>query len=186
MSILLLDNQDSFTYNIIDSLRKIKTTDFIVSTSPSEQQIANAEKIIFSPGPGLPKDFPLMHHILSQWYDKKPILGICLGYQAIATFFGAKLFRLMMPVHGQPHKIIVKRRSGIFRDIPKSFTVGLYHSWAVERKSIKRPLKIDAISHYGVVMAISHRRLPIFGIQFHPESYISEYGLHILKNFVDL
>ncbi len=186
MSILLVDNQDSFTYNIVDSLRKLDVHDIILATEPTDDQLAAADKIIFSPGPGLPKDFPMMHKILEQWHDKKPILGICLGFQAIATFFRARLFRLMMPVHGQPHEIIIKKPNPLFQDLPKTFTVGLYHSWAVEKKSIRRPLRIDAISQYGVVMAISHRRLPIFGVQFHPESYISEYGLNILKNFVAL
>ena len=186
MNILLVDNQDSFTYNIVDSLRKIGLRELDVDPAPSHEVLARADKIIFSPGPGLPGDFPIMHKVLEYWHDKKPILGICLGYQAIATFFGARLQRLKTPIHGQGHEVIIKRENALFKELPGRFRVGLYHSWAVNKRSIHRPLRIDAISENGVVMAISHRYLPIFGVQFHPESYITEYGLELLKNFVML
>ena len=187
MSLLILDNKDSFTYNIVDSLRKMGIKKIIISSNPDNEIINKAEKIIFSPGPGLPNEFPLMYQILAKYHKKKPILGICLGHQALASFFGAHLYQLIIPIHGQPHKIYLKHnKSKIFKALPKEFTVGLYHSWAVDKKSIKRPLRIDAISEYGVVMAISHRKFPLFGIQFHPESYISDYGLDLLKNFVSL
>ncbi len=186
MDILLVDNQDSFTYNIVDSLRKLGVYDITVTQQPTDSQVEQAGKIILSPGPGLPQDFPFMHTLIEKWYKYKPILGICLGYQAIATFFGARLFRLSVPVHGQPHEIIVKRPSAIFNGLPMTFTVGLYHSWAVDKRSIKRPLKINAPSRQGIVMAISHRDYPVFGVQFHPESYITDYGLELFKNFISL
>jgi len=184
--LLIVDNRDSFTYNIIDTLRKIGFRDYIVRNNPTEAEIIQSKKIIFSPGPGLPEDFPIMFKILEKFGHKKPIMGICLGFQAIAQFFGSQLYRLPFPVHGQNQQIRLKETSKMFKSCPSSFTVGLYHSWAVEIKSLPEELKITAISENNILMAVEHKKLPIFGVQFHPESYISQCGKQIFKNFISL
>ncbi len=184
--LLIVDNQDSFTYNIVDTLRKIDFRDFIVRNNPTEAEIIQSKKIIFSPGPGLPEDFPQMFKILEKYGKEKPIMGICLGFQAISQFFGANLYRLPFPIHGQNHKIVLKDACKLFTSCPSSFTVGLYHSWAVDINSLPSDLKITAVSENNILMAVEHKKMPIFEVQFHPESYISQCGKQIFQNFLSL
>ncbi len=186
MKVLLLDNKDSFTYNIADALHKTGCDDVIIAEKPQDQDLEAADRIIFSPGPALPEDFPLMFDILRKYGNSKPILGICLGFQAIIKFFGGRLYRLDFPVHGQPRQITVTHKSKLFNGCPAKFTVGLYHSWAADSTHLPQVLRPVAFSGDGVLMAFEHENLPIFGVQFHPESYISRCGLKIFDNFLKI
>ena len=186
--ILLLDNNDSFTYNIVDYLRRIKIFDFKVRRTNNVKinEIKYFDKIIISPGPGLPNDFPIIFDVLEKYYTSKHILGICLGHQVIGSFFAAKLINIFPVVHGQAHKIKIIKQSPIFKNLPVSFNAGLYHSWAIDFDDFPNELEITALSENNTIMSIASKKFSIFGIQFHPESYITEYGLEILKNFADL
>lgn len=184
--ILLIDNFDSFTYNILEVLRNTNLCQIEVITS-DKVQINDAYKydgIIFSPGPGLPDDFPKMNSILNNYKGKIPILGVCLGHQAICQNYGLNLLNLDKVVHGQPRKIKIISNSILFKNLPTKFVVGLYHSWIVEHFKMTDSLIVTAISEDNYVMAVEDFENSIFGVQFHPESYITEYGLEILINFV--
>ncbi len=184
--ILLIDNFDSFTYNILEVLRNTNLCQIEVITS-DKFQINDAYKydgIIFSPGPGLPDDFPKMNSILNNYKGKIPILGVCLGHQAICQNYGLKLVNIDKVVHGQPRKIKIISNSILFKNLPTKFVVGLYHSWIVEHFKMTDSLIVTAISEDNYVMAVEDFENSIFGVQFHPESYITEYGLEILINFV--
>ncbi|AHF97011.1 MAG: anthranilate synthase component II [Minisyncoccia bacterium] len=188
ISVLVIDNADSFTYNIVDYLRKINNINIETQESNriSLSEVNYFDKIIISPGPGLPKDFPIIYEIIKEYHTSKHILGICLGYLAIGSFFGANLINIFPVVHGQAHKIKVVKQTPIFKNIPKTLKVGLYHSWAIDYKNFPKELEITAVSEYGIIMSISSKRFNIFGIQFHPESYITQYGFNIIKNFINL
>lgn len=182
--ILLIDNNDSFTYNIVEILHQI--TDKEVHSIKKEEfnlrKVAPYEKFIFSPGPGLPPDFPSMGAILDHYKTAKPILGICLGHQAICEYFGAKIERLDNVLHGIDSIIKCDSNSHLFKN-KNSMVVGRYHSWIA--RNIPVELNITATDSEGNVMAVEHSSLPIYGVQFHPESHISLDGVSILENFIN-
>ncbi len=185
--LLLVDNYDSFTFNIVNELRNLKITFQVVSIDKiSTEYAAKFSKIIISPGPGTPNNFPKLGGILSSFYKQKPILGICLGCQSIALYFGAKLRKLDPVFHGQRRKIYIFYQCPLFKDLPEKFYVGLYHSWCVQENSLPSSLKITAISEDGIIMGISHSQYRIFGVQFHPESYMTDFGTKIIQNFLDM
>ena len=186
MKVLLLDNKDSFTYNIVDYLRRMRNVDFEVVDSVviNLEQIEKYDKIIISPGPGLPADFPDIFKVLERYHKYKAILGICLGHQAIAQYFGASLSNISPVVHGQGHRVDFLDKTDIFKSIPDKSKVGLYHSWTVSEIGFPDKLKITAKSENGVIMGIASREYKVCGVQFHPESHITEYGFEILSNFI--
>lgn len=183
--ILIVDNHDSFTYNILDTIKKISTQEIISikSSTLDIEQIEPFDKIILSPGPMLPSDYPILFQILKKYQNTKSILGICLGHQAICQFYGAELYNLQEVKHGYPSQIKCDPSSILFKGI-SSTTVGRYHSWAAKNIP-KNTLKITASTEDGCIMGVEHPSKNIFGIQFHPESYISSDGATILKNFID-
>lgn len=186
-NILLVDNQDSFTFNLVQLFRELNCQ--VTVSSISEEclyLLPQFNRIVFSPGPGLPVDFPVMTEILKRINEHSKILGICLGHQAIAEFFGAKLFRQECVQHGQKKQIIKSRNfpHSCLVNLPDKFIAGLYHSWAVLPASVPDALGISCISEDGIVMGIVHRTLAIEGLQFHPESYMSELGSMIIKNWL--
>lgn len=186
--ILLLDNNDSFTYNIVDYVRRIENIDLkVIRTNKTKiDEIKYFDKIIISPGPGLPNDFPFIFDVLEKYHTSKHILGICLGHQAIGNFFAAKFINIFPVVHGQVYQIKIIKQSPIFKNLPKSFKVGLYHSWAIDFDDFPDELEITGITENNTIMSIASKKFSVYGIQFHPESYITEYGFKILKNFVDI
>lgn len=195
-NILLIDNNDSFTYNLVELLRQLKVNfsvinihDFIPNLKPS--QITDFSHIIISPGPDVPRAYPKIYAMLQSYienpnFQHKPILGVCLGHQIICDFFGAKVYNLPSPRHGMVGRLAVNPdvQSKMFANLPSAFNIGLYHSWAVRLENFPQELQIMGRCQDEIVMAIEHKNLPIFGVQFHPESYISEFGLEILANFL--
>ncbi len=186
--VLLIDNNDSFTYNIVDYLRRMIDIKFKVIKSHKIilNEINGFDKIIISPGPGLPKDFPQLFNIFTHFLECKPILGICLGHQALVEFLGGSLMQLHPVIHGQAHALEILKEDIIFNDIPCVSRVGLYHSWAVNEKTFPEKLEILAVSEQGIIMAIKHKEYAVYGVQFHPESHITDHGFTLLKNFIEL
>lgn len=147
-------------------------------------QIDDYDKIILSPGPDLPEAAGQLMEVIQHFHFRKPILGICLGYQALGQFFGAKLCNFKEPFHGEQTMLSVLTACTLFQHTPVHFKVGLYHSWYISDEDFPEELNIVAMSAEGVIMAFEHKKLPIYGVQFHPESYMSDYGREIMSNFL--
>ncbi len=185
MRIFILDNYDSFTYNLCHITERF--ADEVVVKRNDTFNISELEafdKIIISPGPGLPKDVPVLNLVFSQ-YPHKEILGVCLGHQALAEYAGGKLFNMDVPIHGQPRDSIQLKDDILFQNLPNRFACGRYHSWAVGRNKLPGELEILAEDDEGVIMALKHKTLPFKGVQFHPESVLTPWGRKILENWVN-
>ncbi len=185
MRLLIIDNYDSFTYNLKHMCELyVSHIDVIRNDCLDIDSVQNYDKIIISPGYGLPCDSGLSIEVVNQFYQKKPILGICLGAQVIAECFGAKLFNLKHVMHGKKTSItILDKHSMLYQNIPESIMVGRYHSWAIDIKS-HTDFIITAIDNNGTVMSFRHINCPLIGIQYHPESILTNYGQHILRNWL--
>lgn len=185
--ILLIDNYDSFTYNIYQLMGEL-IPDIIVYRN---DQISidgilalKPDRIILSPGPGYPSAAGLMPSIIRRFSDLVPILGICLGHQALAEAFGGRIIEAAEPVHGKRSAVRLDTRCPLFHGLPNDIIVGRYHSLVVERESLPQCLIIAAVSPDNQIMAIQHNALPLFGLQFHPESILTEHGQAMLAAFL--
>lgn len=187
MKILLIDHNDSFTYNILELLRKFKKVSVkIVSYSDLDSnKLPDFDKIILSPGPALPSDYPKSKALIKKFYLDKPIFGICLGHQIINDFFGNELFNLNEVKHGVIEEIIVNNQSVLYQQSEPNIQVGLYHSWAVKKDNFNNKLKITATNKNGIIMSVQHQKLPIFGVQYHVESFLTPQGKTIMENFLN-
>lgn len=187
MKLLVLDNYDSFTYNLVHLIEKVSSINFDVIRNDkiSIEEVNNYQKILLSPGPGLPKDAGIMPELLKTYHHTKSILGVCLGLQAIGENYGAKLKNLETVVHGQASTIDVIEQDLLFNGCPKKFNVGRYHSWVVNEEKIPDNMVITATDEMGNIMALKHRIHNVRGVQFHPESILSEYGEQIIKNWIE-
>lgn len=186
VKILLVDFYDSFTYNLAHYLEPI--CDQVDVIRDNEIQIENLscyDKIILSPGPGLPEKTKSMKMILEAYSGKIPILGVCLGMQGIVQFLGGKLSQKKMILHGKPVRLIVGKQEILFQNIPIEFLIGLYHSWEV-KVPVELKHLITAYDEHGVIMAIEDPQNKLFCVQFHPESILTENGREILANFCKL
>lgn len=185
MRVLILDNYDSFTYNLYDYVASFGVSvDVKRNDEISIEEIGAYSHIILSPGPGLPIDAGIMPDVIAGYSFSKPILGVCLGMQGITEFFGGKLYNLDKVRHGRQLNCFKRGKSVLLEQLPQQFPVGLYHSWAVT--DIPDELKITCLSEENVVMAIEHSELPVFGVQFHPESVLTPDGKDILRTFLSL
>jgi anthranilate synthase/aminodeoxychorismate synthase-like glutamine amidotransferase len=186
--ILLLDNYDSFTYNLAQYLGELGcTVEVHRNDRISVEEIARRkpERIVISPGPCTPQEAGISVELVQQLAGKFPILGVCLGHQAIGAAFGGKIVRAPKLFHGKTSEIEHDRK-GIFRDLPNPFVATRYHSLIVERKSLPKELLVTAETHDGTIMGLRHRRFAVEGVQFHPESVLTESGKKLLKNFLEL
>lgn len=187
--LLVIDNYDSFTYNLVQYLgelgveMKIFRNDEI--TVDGIENDLRPEKILISPGPGTPDNAGISLPVLERFADKLPILGVCLGHQAIGQHFGGKVIRAPEPVHGKPVAVHHDGKT-IFEGISDNFNAGRYHSLIIERESLPDSLEISAESPDGLIMALRHKTLKIEGVQFHPESILTEHGKQLLQNFINL
>lgn len=187
MKVLVIDNYDSFTYNLVHILRQFADirVDVARNDEISTDEVLPYDKILLSPGPGIPDEAGVMKAVIERYADKKSILGVCLGMQGIAEVFQGKLFNLERVYHGIASDIQLSQPKDIlFKNLPDNITVGRYHSWAVEAESLPGELKITGTDKKGVVMAIRHKRLDVSGVQFHPESVMTPYGKNILANWL--
>lgn len=186
MKILVIDNYDSFTYNLVHALKKfegvaveVKRNDEVAEGEPDLY-----DKIVFSPGPGLPEEAGSMLSIIKNYAGKKPMLGVCLGHQAIGESFGGTLQNMNNVLHGIATPITVVSKSYLFNGLPDTFDAGRYHSWIVEKESLPSVLEITSTDKEGRIMSFQHREFDIQGVQFHPESILTPLGEKILENWV--
>ena len=187
MKVLLIDNFDSFTYNVYHYIQMCGVEcHFMRNNEPVMKELENHDYsgIVFSPGPMKPDNHPLMFEILEKYNTLKPILGICLGHQAIGQFFGANIIKAAKPVHGKISRI---HHTGhhMFTDIPENVFVARYHSLVVAELD-KTALNVTSTTDEGLPMSFAHKELPIWGVQFHPEAIQTEYGLKMLKNWTSI
>ena len=186
--ILLLDNHDSFTYNLAGLLRNHGKVSFNI-IQPEDlvfEEVRTFDKILFSPGPGVQDENPVMYRLLEHFHKTKPILGICLGHQAIGAFFGARVENLDQVIHGQQRMLsLLDPGHYLFHGIETNTRVGLYHSWVVGKEKFPEELQILGLSEEGLIMAIAHRTHDICGLQFHPESFITARGQKMMNNWID-
>ena len=188
-NILLLDNYDSFTYNLADYVQALtgQEIDVYRNDKIALEEIAQYDTIILSPGPGLPKDAGILIPLIKQYYSSKKILGVCLGHQAIAEVFGGQLVNLPKVYHGTASEIhIINSDEALYKNLPSRFKVGRYHSWVVNRDSLPNYLIPTSIDDKGIVMSFKHRLYNIRGVQFHPESVLTEYGWQIMGNWLGI
>tara|TARA_Y100001933_G_scaffold239344_1_gene263813 strand:+ start:1917 stop:2489 length:573 start_codon:yes stop_codon:yes gene_type:complete len=186
LKVLIIDNKDSFTYNLYHYVEQFaKYVDVYRANSLSLQKVGNYDKIIFSPGPGLPSEHEIMFKILDVYKENKSILGICLGHQAIAEYFGCSLFNLNKVKHGVSSKLTICGNSIIFKNVPSNIQIGHYHSWVISHQNIPNSIIVTSVNTDNLIMSIEHKKYDIMGLQFHPESIMTDYGLLMLKNWVN-
>jgi anthranilate synthase/aminodeoxychorismate synthase-like glutamine amidotransferase len=186
--ILLLDNYDSFTYNLAQYLGELGCqVEVHRNDRISVEQIAQRkpERIVISPGPCTPQEAGISVEMIQKLAGKIPILGVCLGHQAIGAAFGGKIIRAPKLFHGKTSQIR-HDGSGVFRGLPNPFTATRYHSLIVERKSLPAELQVTAETDDDIIMGMQHRQYPLMGVQFHPESVLTDSGKQLLKNFLSL
>ena len=186
--ILIIDNYDSFTYNLVQYIGTLNP-DLEVHRNDKitldEIRKMNPERIVISPGPGKPENAGLSIDVVKEFGESTPIFGICLGHQAITVAFGGKVDRANEIVHGKTSKI-THSGSKIFIGIPESFEATRYHSLVAMEGSFPKELKITAKTDNGLIMALEHKEYPVFGVQFHPESIVTEHGMKMVKNFLEV
>ena len=186
--ILMIDNYDSFTYNLVQYLGvlgaevEVRRNDKVTL---DEIETMKPERIVISPGPGIPQSAGITISMIERFHPKVPILGVCLGHQAIGAAFGGRVLHAARIMHGKTSEISHDSK-GVFSDLPDPITATRYHSLAVERKSLPSGLEVSAEAEDGEIMGLRHREYPVEGIQFHPESILTKEGMNILRNFLNL
>jgi len=185
--ILIIDNYDSFTYNLVHLVNELGQQCEVWRNDKFALSDVDAfDKIILSPGPGIPSEAGLLLEVIEKYAPTKSIFGVCLGQQAIAEVFGGSLYNLSQPMHGIATPIkVTNRQEELFKGLPDSFKVGRYHSWVVNNKDLPETLQITAIDEEdNSIMALAHREYDVRGVQFHPESILTEYGKEMMHNWL--
>jgi len=189
MKILVLDNYDSFTFNLVHYLGELGYADHM-DVFRNDQidllKVGAYDKILLSPGPGIPKEAGIMPELIKMYGKEKSILGVCLGHQGIAEAYGAELFNMPEVLHGVSSEVqVTKTEDRLFNGLPQTYKICHYHSWNVDREKLGDQLEVTAIDEYGEIMAISHKEYDVKGVQFHPESIMTEHGHQLLKNWIN-
>ena len=185
MKTVIIDNYDSFTYNLAHLVKELGTEVDVLRNDKFElEELEKYDKIILSPGPGIPEEAGLLLEVIRTYAGRKPILGVCLGEQAIGQAFGGKLTNLSEVFHGIQTNVKIKNKDYIFSGLPTEIPVGRYHSWVVDTEEFPDELVITAISSEGQIMALKHREYDVHGIQFHPESVLTPDGKQIVGNWL--
>ena len=187
MKILIYDNYDSFTYNLVHMIQALgyNEVDIFRNDKINIEDIEKYDKIILSPGPGIPEDAGNMMEVIQKYSATKSILGVCLGHQGIAQAFGCKLLNMEKVLHGVDSTIKITSNDYLFNGLPALFKGGHYHSWVIENISDNSPLEAIAENENGLIMAIRHKKYDIRGVQFHPESILTEHGDKIIYNWLN-
>lgn len=185
MKIVIIDNYDSFTYNLSHLIKEIGAEVTVIRNDLfTLNQLERFDKIVLSPGPGIPSEAGLLLDVIKTYKGRKPILGVCLGHQAIGEVFGGTLENLSDVFHGVATEGTQFSNDYIFDSLPKRITMGRYHSWVVSRENFPTCLEVTAVSDEGQIMALKHKNYDIHGIQFHPESVLTPEGKTIVRNFI--
>jgi len=185
--VLVFDNYDSFTYNLVQIIERVLDTrvDVVKNDQITLAEIGKYDKIVLSPGPGIPEEAGILLELIKEYAPTKSILGVCLGQQAIAEAFGGSLINLSEIFHGVATTAeVVKSDTKIFKGLTSGLEVGRYHSWVVNRKDFPNELEITAIDDEGMIMALQHKTYDVHGVQFHPESILTPEGEAIIRNFL--
>ncbi|VTQ06158.1 anthranilate synthase component II [Sphingobacterium daejeonense] len=185
--ILVIDNYDSFTYNLVHLLQELKEDYVVVRNDKFNlDDVEKYDKILLSPGPGIPEEAGLLMDVIKRYAPTKSILGICLGQQAIAEVFGAKLYNMPKPLHGVATSIqVTDPTEQLFHEFPTDSKIGRYHSWAVDPSTLTEDLKVTAVDPNGVIMALTHTKYDVKGMQFHPESILTDNGKTLIANWIN-
>ncbi|EGQ2852671.1 aminodeoxychorismate/anthranilate synthase component II [Staphylococcus pseudintermedius] len=185
--IVMIDNKDSFTYNIVDYVEYERqqpvTVIDVEAVSIEKLKEMQPTALIISPGPGAPEDYPILFEVVKAFEHTTPILGVCLGFQLLVTYYCGKIIHAPRPVHGHTTRIS-HDQSPLFQGLPEQFEVMRYHSLMADPMTIVKPLVVSAQNEQGIVMAVRHMSRPIDGVQYHPESILSEYGHEQIRNFL--
>ena len=185
MKTVIIDDYDSFTYNLAHLVKELGAEVDVLRNDKFElEELEKYDKIILSPGPGIPEEAGLLLEVIRTYAGRKPILGVCLGEQAIGQAFGGKLTNLSEVFHGIQTNVKIKNKDYIFSGLPTEIPVGRYHSWVVDTEGFPEELVITAISSEGQIMALKHREYDVHGIQFHPESVLTPDGKQIVGNWL--
>jgi anthranilate synthase component II len=187
MKLLVLDNYDSFVYNIVHIIKELgygEDIDVVRNDKITLKEVEKYDKILLSPGPGIPSEAGIMLDIIKEYGPSKSIFGVCLGHQAIGEVYGAKLINLSEVYHGIAINTKIISGDSLFNNMPEQFKSGRYHSWAVDTKSDLSNLVITAVDDNGNIMALKHKKYDVKGVQFHPESILTENGKTILENWL--
>ncbi len=186
MKIVIIDNYDSFTYNLSHLVKELGAEVTVLrNDSFPIEELETYDKILLSPGPGIPKEAGLLLEVIRTYAGKKPILGVCLGEQAIGEVFGGKLTNLSEVYHGIQSPIRITASNYLFEGLPEEILVGRYHSWVIDRENFPDTLEITAVSQEGYIMALRHKDFDVQGIQFHPESVLTPDGKKIISNWLN-
>ncbi len=191
MKLLMIDNYDSFTYNIVQyfgelgaEVSVVRNDEITLEELQARMQAEGIERLVISPGPCSPAEAGISVAAIQHFAGKLPILGVCLGHQSIGAAFGGNIIRAQQQMHGKT-SVITTTRSGVFADLPEQFTVNRYHSLVIEQSSLPEVLEVTATSEDGEIQGVRHRELAIQGVQFHPESILTEHGHAMLRNFLE-
>jgi len=185
--ILMIDNYDSFTYNLVHIVKKLGyEIDVFRNDKISLEEVGAYRKIMLSPGPGIPSEAGILQEVVRKYAASKSILGVCLGHQCIGEVFGGKLTNLDHVFHGlaTPISLVNSKDPILFSELPDTFSVGRYHSWVVDKQDFPEALEITAVDESGKIMALRHKTLDVRGVQFHPESIMTEVGEKIIENWL--
>lgn len=187
MKILVLDNYDSFTYNLVNYIEKVsnKQVDVFRNDAISLKEVAAYDKILLSPGPGLPSESGILIDLIKEYASSKDILGVCLGLQAIGEVHGGKLINLESVYHGVATEMEIVKEDVLFKGIPKKFNAGRYHSWVLDENNFPNELEVTVQDENGCVMALRHKKFKLRGVQFHPESILTENGELMIRNWIE-
>ncbi|WP_294187169.1 aminodeoxychorismate/anthranilate synthase component II [uncultured Sphingobacterium sp.] len=186
--IVVIDNYDSFTYNLVHLLQELDQEYVVWRNDKFKLEDIDAfDKILLSPGPGIPEEAGLLLDVIRTYAPHKSILGICLGQQAIAEVFGGTLFNMEKPLHGVATNItVIDESEKLFQDFPKDSKIGRYHSWAVSKDTLPTSLKVTAVDENGIIMALTHTEYDVRGMQFHPESVLTTNGKKLIENWLGI
>lgn len=187
--ILVVDNYDSFVFNLVQILRESNRCNVTIrrNTQIDIDEVSQFDGILLSPGPGVPQEAGIMPEIVKKYADSKSILGVCLGHQCIGEVFGGTLENLKDVIHGKATKILVKDSTNpLYKNLNQVFDAGRYHSWVIAKKDLPDCFIVTAEDEQGYIMSISHKTFPVHGVQFHPESVMTKSGVDLLHNWLDL
>ena len=187
MKILVFDNYDSFTYNLVHYVKQLGYHDVDVFRNDkiALEDIKKYDKILLSPGPGVPSEAGILHEVIKEYSPTKSILGVCLGHQAIGEIFGCELENMEKVLHGIATPLTIVQDDIIYKGLPKSFMVGRYHSWQIKSASVSPEIIVTGIDDKGGIQSIRHVKYDVVGVQYHPESVLTENGLTIMKNWLE-
>jgi len=188
MKILVIDNYDSFTYNLVHVIKKITgdTVSVVRNDEITLEEVEEYDKIVLSPGPGIPDEAGILKPLIREYASRKSILGVCLGHQAIAEVFGARLYNMKEVIHGMATPVnVVSRSSSLYNGVPDIFEAGRYHSWIVDSNNLPGCLEVTGVDGENRMMSLRHREYDVQGVQFHPESVLTPYGERMIGNWMN-